>query len=745
MATHNEEIYAQAVALAESWQNRANELLTKEEKHIQDQMKRLLTNPNDKVLLSKMIDQSFRSHNSKRVADQMSHLIDEEGVPEFFSRIEKLFIQMFKGVGKHFSSLAVPTMIDQMRAGSSRAIIPGEHKELHAHLQKRKGQGIRMNINHLGEAVLGEKEASHRLETYIKDMEDPDVEYISIKISTIYSQINSLAFDETVAILKERLAAIYRVAKINYFIRTDGTQIPKFVNLDMEEYRDLEITYAAFTETLNEDEFKDYSGGIVLQAYLPDSFGMQRKLTNWAKERVANGGAPVKLRIVKGANMEMEKLESALFNWPLAPYDNKLEVDANYKRMVTYGMEEESIKAVNLGVASHNLFELAYAAVLAKENNLNPYFYFEMLEGMADHVRRALREGDGDVLLYAPVAAKDEFINAIANLIRRLDENTAPENFLRYSPDLSVGSSEWTYLKDSFLNSCVYQEQAQDGPNRIQDRLTETFPESASTYSSNRFVNEADTDWSLAANRKWAEGIREEYKKTADNTPMQIPVVIGGEELYEGRDIKEVIDPNQPREKVCLAQFALANEEDALKAIETAKQDPDGWRKLSAKERHEALSKIAFELRAARGELLGTAAGDTGKIFMEGDVEVSEAIDFAEYYPLSARHLDDIENIETQGQGVGLVISPWNFPIAIPCGGVVTALAAGNTVVFKPASDAVMTAWKLCQCFWRAGISKNTLQFVPCSGAKVGPLLTASEDVDFIILTGGTDTGLQIL
>ncbi|WP_319548722.1 bifunctional proline dehydrogenase/L-glutamate gamma-semialdehyde dehydrogenase [Desulfogranum marinum] len=745
MATHNEEIYAQAVALAESWQNRANELLTKEEKHIQDQMKRLLTNPNDKVLLSKMIDQSFRSHNSKRVADQMSHLIDEEGVPEFFSRIEKLFIQMFKGVGKHFSSLAVPTMIDQMRAGSSRAIIPGEHKELHAHLQKRKGQGIRMNINHLGEAVLGEKEAGHRLATYIKDMEDPDVEYISIKISTIYSQINSLAFDETVAILKDRLAAIYRVAKVNYFVRPDGTKVPKFVNLDMEEYRDLEITYTAFTETLSQEEFKDYSGGIVLQAYLPDSFGMQRKLTDWAKERVANGGAPVKLRIVKGANMEMEKLESALFNWPLAPYDNKLEVDANYKRMVTYGMEEENIKAVNLGVASHNLFELAYAAVLAKKNNLNPYFYFEMLEGMADHVRRALSEGDGDVLLYAPVASKDEFINAIAYLIRRLDENTAPENFLRYSPDLSVGSNEWTYLKKSFLSSCSYQEQAQDGPNRIQDRSTETFSESASTYFSNRFVNEADTDWSLAANRKWAEGIREEYKQSAGNTPQQIPVVIGGEEVYEGRDIKDVIDPNYPQQQVCVAQFALANKEDALKAIETAKQDPDGWRALSAKERHEALSKAAFELRAARGELLGTAAGDTGKIFTEGDVEVSEAIDFAEYYPLTARQLDDMENIEVKGRGVGLVISPWNFPIAIPCGGVVTALAAGNTVIFKPASDAVMTAWNLCQCFWRAGISKNTLQFVPCSGAKVGPLLTASEDVDFIILTGGTDTGLQIL
>ncbi|WP_028585880.1 proline dehydrogenase family protein [Desulfogranum mediterraneum] len=745
MESHKEQLYQQAVALAEQWQNRANELLTREEKHIQEQMKRLLTHPGDKVLLSKMIDQSFRSHDAKRVADQISHLIDEEGVPEFFSRVEKLFIQMFKGVGKHFSALAVPTMIDQMRASSSRAIIPGEHKELHAHLQKRKQQGIRMNINHLGEAVLGEEEAARRLATYIRDMEDPDVEYISIKISTIYSQINSLALDETVEILKERLAAIYRVAKVNTFTRPDTTTVAKFVNLDMEEYRDLEITYAAFVATLDQEEFKDYSAGIVLQAYLPDSFAMQRKLTRWARERVKNGGAPVKLRIVKGANMEMERLESALFNWPLAPYDNKLEVDANYKRMVSYGMEAENIRAVNLGVASHNLFELAYAANLARERNLTPYFYFEMLEGMADHVRRALSEAAGDVLLYAPVASKDEFINAIAYLIRRLDENTSPENFLRYSPDLHVGSDEWNFLKNGFLHSCRLQEQAQDGPNRIQNRTSEQFAPEVSSYHSLSFTNEPDTDWSLAGNRQWAESIRERWLKKGDEAPLEVPVVIGGQELFAGLEQRQDFDPNQPEARVCVARHALAGPEEALRALEVARQDPDGWRELTAAERHQFLSRAAMEMRRSRGELIGAAAADTGKLFSEGDVEVSEAIDFAEFYPLSARQLAEIDHVEGQGQGVGLVISPWNFPIAIPCGGIVTALAAGNTVVFKPASDAVLTAWILCQCFWRAGVSRNTLQFVPCSGSQVGPLLTASKEVDFIILTGGTETGLQIL
>lgn len=159
-----------------------------------------------------------------------------------------------------------------------------------------------------------------------------------------------------------------------------------------------------------------------------------------------NGGAPIKLRIVKGANMEMENLESSLFNWPLAPYDNKLEVDANYKRMVSYGMQKENIQAVNLGIASHNLFELAYAATLAEKIEVTDYFYFKMLEGMADHVRRALQETTGDVLLYAPVAGKVEFINAIAYLIRRLDENTAKEIFLRYAPGLQVNSPEWAML-----------------------------------------------------------------------------------------------------------------------------------------------------------------------------------------------------------------------------------------------------------------------------------------------------------
>ena len=738
-----QELIEQSIALAEKWQNRANSLLTRQERSLQAQLRTLLVHPLDKVLLSRLIDQSFRSHDNRRVADQMRALLHEYGAPGFLNRVERGLLHVLKGLDSRLAAPLMPLLIAQMRRLSSQLIIPGENERLHGHLQQRRTQGVRVNINHLGEALLGEAEAAHRLETYLKDLKDPDIEYISIKISTLYSQINSLAFEETVAVLKQRLSILYRTAQEHCFIRPNGERATKFINLDMEEYRDLAITYQAFVETLSEAEFFHCSAGIVLQAYLPESFAIQQQLSQWARERVARGGAVVKLRIVKGANMEMEKLESAMNNWPLAPFDNKMAVDANYKRMVEYGMRPDNIAAVRLGIASHNLFELAYAATLAQARQVTQFFCFEMLEGMADHIRRALQEDGGDVLLYAPVAGKNEFINAIAYLIRRLDENTASENFLRHAPQLSVGSLEWQMLKDGFLRSCERQHSLPIQPHRCQDRATETFSSDISPFVCHHFTNEPDTDWSLAANRQWARGIRQRWMLAAQTPMVDIPLVIDGKPLFQGRKTISCEDPNQQGRLV--ARYASATVEDAGLALSTAAADEDGWRFLTAGQRHAVLAQVAMELRACRGDLIGAASADTGKIFSEADIEVSEAIDFAEFYPHAVNLYSQIPTLQARGRGVVVVIAPWNFPIAIPCGGLAAALAAGNTVIFKPSSDAVLTAWILCQCFWRAGISQKTLQFLPCSGTEVGPILTGSPLVDNVILTGGTDTGLRIL
>ena len=735
-----------AADLAADWQRKADTLISGKEKRYQNQMAALLRHPIDKVTLTRLIDQAFRSSNPARVADQIVYILKSTGIPTFFSVLEKILVTLFLSFGRWFPTITVPRVIHKMRSFSSQSIISGENKPLLTHLNKRKAEGVRMNINHLGEALLGEEEAESRLQTYITDLENPAVEYISVKISTIYSQIWPIAFNHTVSVLKERLSMLYRAAQNNKFIRPGGEKVPKFVNLDMEEYRDLDITLAAFTQTLDQAEFKTHKAGVVLQAYLPDCYNKQNQLTHWAKERIKNGGSPIKLRIVKGANLEMEMVDSELNNWPLVTYGSKFEVDGNYKRMVILGMNPDNIKAVNLGIASHNLFELAFAYQLAIENGVLPMVDFEMLEGMADHIRRSIVEMSDKVILYAPVAAKAQFINAIAYLVRRLDENTAPNNFLRYAPGLRTGSREWTVLEKQFFDSCQKIGEISSSQNRTQNRLSEIFSKKTGTFYENRFTNEPDTDWSLASNREWAQQIRNKWKKSSADQAIEIPLVVGGKEIFDKREITAGYDPSQKnKNEVEIYRFRLGNETDVEQAISTARSDPGGWRSMDHKKRHNILSRVAVELRKGRGDLIGAAAADTGKIFTEADVEVSEAIDFAEFYPHTVGRFLEIDSIDGKGKGVGLVVSPWNFPIAIPCGGIVAALAAGNTVIFKPASDAVLVAWELCQRFWEAGVPKSALQFLPCSGSSMGSKLVEHTEVDFVILTGGTETGINML
>jgi RHH-type proline utilization regulon transcriptional repressor/proline dehydrogenase/delta 1-pyrroline-5-carboxylate dehydrogenase len=742
---NTDEIAQEAVRLATQWQNRANALQTPQEKNRLAKLTRLFTNPRDKVILTQLIDQSFRSKDPGRVADQIHYILSRHGIPTFFSPLETFLMLLFMHAGRLLPRLTVPRVIAKMRQDSSHLIIPGENEALASFLQKRKDNGLRVNINHIGEEVLGEQEALSRLNLYLADLKNPAIEYVSVKISTIFSQINPLAFEHCIDILTQRLSRLYRAAERHKFVRSDGTRVSKFVNLDMEAYRDLEITAAAFVRTLDQAEFKHTSAGMALQAYLPDSYHILKDLAAWARRRVEAGGSPVKVRIVKGANMEMELLEAALFDWPLAPFDTKLETDANWKRMVEFAMQPDNIKALRLGVASHNLLDLAYAYLLGRANGVTDYFSFEMIEGMANHVRRTIQETGQELVVYVPVADKGQFLAAIAYLIRRLDENTGPRNFLRHLNNLKSGSDSWDFLTRHFLSSIKLTARTPRSPHRRQKRLSETFPEKMGTYHESAFKNEPNTDWSRPSNRGWAEDIRRKWKKSPGNRALEIPLVVAGEKIFKRRRHKEICDPSRLNPKVVVARAALANSKDIDRAVATAKADPDGWRQKSHRQRHRVLSKVAMELRRARGDLIGAAAANTGKIFTEADVEISEAIDFAEYYPHAAAAFFNMRHLRGRGRGTGVVIAPWNFPIAIPCGGIAAALAAGNTVIFKPSSDALLVAWLLCRCFWRAGVSANVLQFVPGSGGGAAQKLSGHPEVDFIILTGGTATGLTIL
>ncbi|MBL0732631.1 MAG: proline dehydrogenase family protein, partial [Desulfosarcina sp.] len=319
-----ENIIAESTKLAAKWQQRADQLLSSEEKTYQKRFQRLLKHSTDKVVLTKIIDQCFRSANTGRGAGRGRSLFQRYGIPHFFLWRERLFIRFFLLFGRFFHRISIPVMINRIIKECGRFILPGEKEALLAVLQERRISSVKININHIGEAVLGEDEARRQLNRYLEDLKRPEIEYISVKISSLYSQTWPFAFEDSVAVIKDRLSILYRTAQENLFAERNGAGRPKCVNLDMEGCQDLEITVTAFMQALDGAGFESCPVGIALQSYLPESFELQQRLTDWARQRTARGGGPIKIRIVKGANLEMEKIESEINNWPLAPYDNKL-------------------------------------------------------------------------------------------------------------------------------------------------------------------------------------------------------------------------------------------------------------------------------------------------------------------------------------------------------------------------------------------------------------------------------------
>ncbi|MBS1906489.1 MAG: bifunctional proline dehydrogenase/L-glutamate gamma-semialdehyde dehydrogenase [Actinobacteria bacterium] len=662
-------------------------------------------------------------------------------------------------------------------------------------IAKLRAGGARLNLNLLGEAVLGEDEAQRRLDGIHELIRRDDVDYVSVKVSAVVSRISMWAFDEVVEQVAERLLPLYLTAAQDPWSSTSPKSSRTFINLDMEEYRDLDLTIAVFTRILEDPRLRQLEAGIVLQAYLPDALPALRELTAWAKDRVDHGGAPIKVRLVKGANLAMERVEATMHGWTPAPYDTKIDTDANYLRCLDEALKPESVRAVRIGIAGHNLFDIAYAWLLAGDRGVRPPapelgspasepgvgigepgavdalvpstgsgtggtgsgsapIEFEMLLGMAQGQVEAVSREVGHVLLYVPVVKPKEFDVAISYLVRRLEETASPENFLsaafRLHEDPDALDREISRFALSLERSADPGLPAR--PRRRQDRLApvhesaalstdadadataltqavlgiaeavdpgDTFVETA-VFAAREdegavatgapgFRNTADTDPALPANREWVRGIL-----------ARIPGSTAGEGIVRS---SRVTDPAE-LERILARVRAAAG----------------AWGTRPAAERGEVLLRAAAVLESRRAELIEVAAAETGKVISEGDAEVSEAVDFAKYYAARARELDAIPGAAFVPSRLTVVAPPWNFPLSIPAGGVLAALAAGSGVVFKPAPQARRSAAVIAAALWDAGIPRDLLAFVDIAEGELGRTLIAHPDVDRVILTGSFET-----
>ncbi|MEA9985468.1 bifunctional proline dehydrogenase/L-glutamate gamma-semialdehyde dehydrogenase [Subtercola sp. RTI3] len=618
-------------------------------------------------------------------------------VPAFLPWYMRSAVQVGGALAPLLPGIVVPASRTVLRNMVGHLIVDATDKKLGAAIAKIRTDGVRLNMNLLGEAVLGEREAARRLEGTHTLLARPDVDYVSIKVSSTVAPHPAWAFDEAVEHVVTSLTPLYA--------RAAAAPTPKFINLDMEEYKDLDLTIEVFTQILDRPEFLNLEAGIVLQAYLPDALSAMMRLQTWSAARRARGGAGIKVRIVKGANLPMEQVESSLHDWPLATWGSKQDSDTNYKRVLNYALDPERVKNVRIGVAGHNLFDIAFAWLLAGSRGVQAGIEFEMLLGMAQGQAEAVRRDIGELLLYTPVVHPQEFDVAIAYLIRRLEEGASSDNFMSAVFELTENEALFERERQRFLASLANLDDRVPPSNRVQDR---TAPVDAGDRM-HGFSNTPDTDAALPANRSWGRDIL-----------GRIPGSTLGQGLVENSTVTDAADLDR--------------------IITTTAAAGAGWAALTGAERAEVLHRAGVALEENRARLMEVMGSETGKTLDQSDPEVSEAIDFAHFYAELARELDSVDGARFVPAALTVVTPPWNFPVAIPAGSTLAALAAGSAVIIKPAPQAERSGAVMIEALWQAGVPREVLRFIQVGENTLGRQLISHSAVDRVILTGGYET-----
>ena len=680
----------EAVALVADWVSRAESGAGRKERVLANRLAELITDETAVAFTMQFVDRVARPETDSAAAHQLQILVEDSTVPSFLSPVDRVLLRLGTLVAPMLPAIAMPLARLRMRSLVGHLVADAAPRKLGQHLAAHRTQGFTSNVNLLGEMILGEAEAERRFARTLKAVKRSDVDYMSIKVSNLASQLDLWAYDATLARVVERLRTLYTTA--------EQATPPTFVNLDMEEYEDLDLTIEAFITLL--DEKPELDAGIVLQAYLPDTFAALQRLVGWANDRHARGGGTIKVRLVKGANLAMERVEAEMHGWEQAPYPTKLESDANFKRCLDWVCHPEHLAGVRIGVASHNLFDVAWAHLLAEGRRVSDRVEFEMLQGMAPSHSHLVHEATGSMLLYTPVVSSTDFDVAIGYLFRRLEENASSDNFLRFLFSLQPGSEAFVHQEQIFRASLAARWDVSTSPRRRQDRTQAQAPAPTDIP----FVNEPDTDPAIPANREWA-------RQVVGRRPAQV------------------------REPITTTASAIDER------LATARRGAASWSRLSGAERRAVLLDVAEALVHRRGALISAMVHEASKTVSQADPEVSEAIDFARYYADRALDLESYEGTFTP-LGTIAVVPPWNFPVAIPAGGVLAALAAGNAVILKPAPETPRCAELVAEACWEAGVPTDVLQFVRTPDDDVGRHLVTHEGVDGLILTGSWDTAV---
>jgi RHH-type proline utilization regulon transcriptional repressor/proline dehydrogenase/delta 1-pyrroline-5-carboxylate dehydrogenase len=684
-----------------------------------------MANPGLRAQLFRFIDTLPALRSKPEIARHMQEYLGDESVELPAALKGMLNFAQADSMPGQVAATTVSTAVETL----AHKYIAGETtKQVIKTIERLRKEKMAFTLDLLGEAVITEAEAQSYLNRYLELIEQltqeaknwstveaidiadgetlPRVQ-VSVKLTAFYSQFDPLDAVGSQERVSDRIRTLLRHAK----------ELGAAVHFDMEQYSYKDLTLSILKQLLMEDEFRSRTDiGVTLQAYLRDSEQDLRELLDWVKKR----GYPLTVRLVKGAYWDQETIKAAQKDWPQPVYNDKAATDANFERMTQLMLENHEY--IYSAIGSHNVRSQALAMAIAETLNI-PRRRFEMqvLYGMGDQLAKALVKRGHRVRVYAPYG---ELLPGMAYLIRRLLENTANSSFLRQS------------MEDRPIEEL------------LAPPVVDTFQPSA-TKGAQRgvFPNVADTDYAEAEARQEAQQALAKVRQQLGKT--YLPLVNG--EYVSTEVTVDSLNPSNPTEVI--GKIGLLSIEQADQALQAAKAAFPSWRRTPVRQRAGVLRKAADLMEQRRAELSAWVVLEVGKALKEADSEVSEAIDFCRYYADEMERLDQGHNYDVAGEnnryiyqprGIAVVISPWNFPIAIATGMAVAALVAGNCTLLKPAEVSSVIAAKIAEILVEAGIPKGVFQYVPSKGSTVGAHMVKHPDVHLIAFTGSQEVGCRI-
>lgn len=591
---------------------------------------------------------------------------------------------------------------------------------------KRKNvEGARFSFDMLGEGSRTFEDAKAYFQAYLDAIHEIgnhnkqdnvyDADGISVKLSALHPRYQ---FSQQQQVLSDMLPRVRELA-------LEAKRFNIGFTIDAEEASRLDLSLDIFQALAEDSTLVGWEGlGFALQAYQKRAL----PVVDWLVKLAEMTGRRLMIRLVKGAYWDVEikhSQEQGLPDYPV--FTRKAHSDLSYQVCANRLLEFEQY--IYPQFATHNAYTVATIMELAGGySQLSQRMEFQRLHGMGELLYGEIAsklDQQFPLRIYAPVGNHSDLMPYLA---RRLLENGANSSFVNQLLDNKIPVN-------NIVRNIEDEVGALPGYRHSQIPLPRDIYRAANDKRDNSRGIDLDDPVTMI---NVAQGITESHQTTWQAGP-----IIGGSLLSgESNLLRSPADAS-----IEVGHYSTASTQDIDRAIDLAAQAQPTWQESGPKNRARIIEKAA-SLMEQRTELLtGLISFEAGKTLGDGVSEVREAVDFCRYYAAQIRELSarypDAKGLH-QGRGVFVCISPWNYPLAIFVGQVVAALAAGNSVIAKPADQTPLIAGAAVQILHEAGVPGDVLHMLTGRGSTIGPQLTIKQQVAGVAFTGSTETAQQI-